>query len=165
MKKRVFQIILLCMATVGQAGFGELSNEQIAVSFSSLYPTSPFKKVKVLATQLWNRVDEGFEDIVARDTFENSIVTFTHTVLDLNTLSDLFIKDVHAQSRSTTNRYQHKSAQKTLEEVEYLKNLIDSLKNSFDQIMDGHVSDQAVCVKVVLDSIKKKMERILLSAP
>lgn len=166
MKNYIFKIsFLVCIATLVQVQCSELSREQIAVSFSSLYPVSPLKKVKVLATQLWTEVNAGLEDVAVRDQLEDAMVGFAHAVLDLNTESDLLLKDVQAQLSGETTRYQHKNMQKTLEDVAYVKNLIGSLEDVFDRVMDGHVSDQAACVKVVLDCIKKKMERTLLLAP
>ena len=166
MKKRLFYIgFLLFTLTTSQARFGELPDEQISVSFSSPYPTSSLKRIKILATQLWAEVNAGIEDVSARDNIEDSIVDFAHTVLDLHTLCDSLVQEVHGQLNGMSVRYQRKNTQKTLEEMRYLTDLIGSLENTFDQVMDGHVSDQAACVKVVLDCIRKKMERTLLSAP
>ena len=166
MKKHMFRVsFLLLLLSTAHANFGDVPDEYVAVSFSSLYPMSPLKKTKVLAIQLWAEVNEAAEDVVARDILENSIVDFTYTVLDLHTLCDLLAKDIQAQLNGTSARYQYKNIQKALEEVRYLTDLIGSLEQTFDRAMDGHVSDQAACVKVVLDRIKKKMERTLQSAP
>lgn len=166
MKNHIFYAsFLLLVLSTAHASFGGVPDEHIAVSFSSLYPMSPVKKTKVLATQLWSEVNAAVEDVGTRDNLENSIVNFAHTVLDLYTSCDFLIKDIQAQLNGTGTRYQYKNTQKTLEEMRYLADLIGSLEQTFDRAMDGHVSDQAACVKVVLDCIKKKMERTLQSAP
>lgn len=166
MKNHIFYVsFLLLIVSTAHARFGGMSDEYVAVSFSSLYPMSPLKKTKALATQLWSEVNAASEDVGTRDNLESSIVDFAHTVLDLYTSCDFLIKDVQAQLNGTGVRYQYKNTQKTLEEMRYLADLIGELEQKFDQTMDGHVSDQAACVKVVLDCIKKKMERTLQSAP
>lgn len=165
MKNYVLCISLLLVSFTVQAKFGDMPNEYVAVSFAALYPTSPLKKVKILATQLWAEVNAATEDVVVRGMLQHSIVDFAHTVLDLHTLSDLLIKEIQGQFNDTSIRYQYSNTQKMAEEMRYLSNLIGSLEQAFDKVMDGHVSDQAACVKVVLDCIKKKMERTLQSAP
>lgn len=167
MKSRIVHIsFLLLFLTTGHAQFGGISDAaRLAVSFSSIYPTSAVTQAKSLATQLWTEVNTAVEDVAARDVLENSIVNFAHTVLNLYVLCDLLIQDAHAQLNGVGVRYQNKDVQKTLEEMRYLTDLVHSLEETFDQAMDGHVSDQAACVKVVLDCLKKKMERTLLSAP
>lgn len=167
MKNRIVYIsFLLLFLTTSHTHFGEAHDTaRLAVSFSSPYPVSVVTQAKTLATQLWTEVNSAVEDVAARDALENSIVGFAHTVLNLYVLSDLVVQDTHAQLNGVGVRYQNKNVQKILEEMRYLTNLISSLEETFDRAMDGHVSDQAACVKVVLDCIKKKMERTLLSAP
>jgi len=75
------------------------------------------------------------------------------------------MNDVQGQIQGAGVRYHYKNTQKMLEEMRYLSDLIGSLEQAFDTVMSGHMSDQAACVKVVLDRIKKKMERTLQSAP
>lgn len=165
MKSPIFRISLLLLFSTVHAQFGDVSHEQIAVSFAALYPTSPLKKVKVLATQLWAEANAATQDNEVKQHLENSIVNFTHTVLDLYTQCEALLKDIQLRLNGTSMRYQHKSTEKALEDLQYLTSLVGSLEGTFDRAMEGHVSDQAACVKVVLEYIRKKMERTLQSAP
>lgn len=141
-------------------------DEQVAVSFSSPYPSSPIKQIKALATKLWGEVNASLQDANVKDQLENTITNFAHAMLDLNTLCDVLVADVNAQLGGVGLRYQSRDVSRTLEEVQYLLQLIQSLDENFDSTMQGHISDQAACIKVVLNRIKKKMERTLhASAP
>ncbi len=158
--------LLLLILSMADASIGDITDSaRLAVSFSSPYPASPVTQAKSLATQLWTEVNNAVEDVTARDMLEGSIVNFSDTVLDLYVLGSLVIKNAQIQLDGVGSRYHYKSIQKTLEEMRYLVDLIGSLEQTFDRAMDGHFSDQAACVKVVLSCIKKKMERTLLFAP
>lgn len=146
--------------------FSRAQSPAFQVSFSSPYPVSHFAKIKSLATKLWSEVHASLEDQSIKYNLEVSIGDFAHAVLDLNTLCDVLIADVTAQIYGMSVRYHAKDMYHTLEEVQYLLNLIRSLEENFDATMVGHISDQAACIKVVFNRISKKMERMLAaSAP
>ena len=168
MKNWMVYATLLCifLSTPVHADFASVtSRARLAVSFSSLYPLSRVTEAKTLATQLWTEINVALADITTRDLFEDSIVGFTDAVLELHLLCGYVTKDAQAQLNGVGSEYQHKNIQKTLEEIHYLADLVNELSKTFDKAMDGHVSDQAACVKIVLENITKKMERTLLSAP
>lgn len=166
MKRMLYTFFLIGMVTISAHGNFCLENQEVEVSFSSPYPSSPFKKIKTLASKLWGEVNAGLQDVTVKDRLSNTIIGFAHAVLDLNTLCDQLVAEVDSQLSGAGLRYQNHDMRRTLEELEYLQELIQSLEEKFDILMQEHISDQAACVKVVLTRIKKKMERTLrTSAP
>jgi hypothetical protein len=165
MKRLLWFCLLIIFQAQARPFYDFDSSNSIEVSFSSPYPVSSFKKIKTLATQLWSQVNEGLEDGDSKEQFEYAISDFAHSVLDLNTLCDLLVADFGKELHGPSRRY-HPDLGVMFEELYYLFELVHALDQMFDQVMDGHMSDQAACVKVVLDRIQSKMERTLkASAP
>lgn len=157
--KRLFLAFLYLFITIHT----QTPKEYINVSFASLYPKNAFHDVKRLATQLWSELEESIHNQTTYNHLQTTLTDFSDTILELHVLVDILLKKIQPL-QALPERYHEHSTSKITQELHYLYELIDSLHKHFDHIMHDTQNDQAACVTVVLDYIKRKMER-MLTAP
>lgn len=118
----------------------------IAVFFANPYPVSPVKELRGLLMSLWSDADEAMQSPDTRVLWtERHQELFVERLLDASTMVDLLcVQD---------NQY--------AEEMKTLLHVIHSLEKSMYRLINGTITEDTACMKIVLDRIKKKMEQIV----
>lgn len=113
----------------------------------SVYPGSCMQKARACAMQVWTSARKAVCSYQEQGRFERELDLFLETVLKLH--------GYVAQAQEPEDKSSVSEA-----EITSLLGVVKDVERYFDIVMFGRISDQASCVKVILQKVQNKIEQM-----